>query len=318
MTMSGTILAAAVQAAPVFLDREATIDRACDLVARAAGQGARLVVLPEAFVPGYPDWVWRTPAWRDGELYGRLWDQAVEPGDAATARLGEAASAADAWVAIGVNERDRSSATLYNTLLYFAPDGTLAGTHRKLMPTGGERTVWGTGDGSTLTVVDTGLGRVGGLICWEHYMPLARAAMYAQGVDVLLAPTWDSSDIWIATLRHVAREGRVYVIGTNICMRTSDVGQDVPRAELWGEQDEWIARGNSVIVGPDGEVLAGPLREQEGILHAQLDLGRLRTRRREFDPVGHYARPDIFQLRVDVTARAPVILAARDTVADHD
>jgi len=312
--MPASILVAAVQAAPVFLDREATIDKACTLVGEAAREGASLVVFPEAFVPGYPEWVWRTPAWRDGALYRRLWDQSVSLDDAATGRLGEAAAAAGAWVAVGVNERDGASATLYNTFLYFAPDGSLAGSHRKLMPTGGERTVWGTGDGSSLTVCDAGFARVGGLICWENYMPLARAAMYAQGVEIFLAPTWDASDAWVATLRHIAKEGRVYVIGTNICMRGSDIAQDVPRRdELWGGEDDWLSRGNTSIVGPDGEILAGPLREQEGILYAELDMERLRTQRREFDPVGHYARPDVFRLEVDVTPRSPVKFATPST-----
>ena len=177
----------------------------------------------------------------------------------------------------------------------------------------------GAGDGSTLTVVDTAFGRVGGLLCWEHYMPLARAAMYAQGVDILLAPTWDSSDAWIATLCHVAKEGRVYVVGTNICMRGGDVGPDLPRAtELWDEgPDEWLSRGNTAIVGPDGELLDGPLREQAGILYAELDLAALHTQRRQFDPVGHYARPDVFQLRVDVTPHVPVGLAAAGPKPDE-
>lgn len=305
--MSRTVKVAAVQAAPAFLDREATVDKACALVDEAAREGARLVVLPEAFVPGYPEWVWRTPAWRDGALYQRLWDQAVTITGPAVRKLGEAAAEAQSWVAIGVNERDPRSATLFNTLLYLAPDGSLAGCHRKLMPTGGERTVWGTGDGSTLTVVDTDFGRIGGLICWENYMPLARAAIYAQGVDVYLAPTWDASDAWIATLRHIAKEGRVFVIGTNICMRASDVGDEVPqRAEVWDGPDGWLSRGNTAIVGPDGRVIAGPLREQAAILYADLDLDTLHTHRREFDPMGHYARPDVFRLQVDVTARAPV------------
>jgi nitrilase len=309
--VSTPILVAAVQAAPVFLDREGTIDKVCDLLAQAADQGAGLVVFPEAFVPGYPDWVWRTPAWRDGPLYRRLWEHAIELGDATTRRLGEAAAAAEAWVAIGVNERDTASATLYNTLLYLGPDGSLAGSHRKLVPTGGERTVWGTGDGSTLTVVDAGFARVGGLICWENYMPLARTAMYAQGVEIFLAPTWDNSDTWVATLRHIAREARVYVIGTNTCLQAGDIPQDVPRRDqLWADQDDWLSRGNTAIVGPDGEVLAGPLREQEGILYAELDIEALRTQRREFDPVGHYARPDVFHLQVDATPRVPVTFAA--------
>jgi nitrilase len=182
--MEKTIVAA-VQAAPVFLDRDATVDKACALIAEAAAQGAGLVAFPEAFVPGYPDWVWRTPAWHDGEFAQRLYAGAIEIGSPAAGRLADAAAGSGVYVAIGVNELD--GGTLYNTLLYFAPDGTLVARHRKLMPTGGERTIWGMGDGSTLGVVRTPFGVVGGLICWENYMPLARAAMYAQGVTIYLA-----------------------------------------------------------------------------------------------------------------------------------
>ena len=197
---------AAVQATPVFLDRDATTEKACALAKEAAAGGASLVVFPEAFIPAYPDWVWRLPAWQDGPFMHRLLDQAVAVPGPTTARLGEAARAAGVYLAVGVNEI--AGGTLYNTLLYLGPDGELAGTHRKLMPTGGERTVWGYGDGSTLGVVPTPFGVVGGLICWENYMPLARAAMYAQGVEIYLAPTWDNSDEWVATLQHIAKEGR--------------------------------------------------------------------------------------------------------------
>jgi len=292
------VVVAAVQAAPVFLDREATVERACDLIADAAAAGARLVLLPEAFVPGYPDWVWRLPAWGDRGWYERLYDQAVEIPGPTTDRLGAAARAAGAWVAVGVNERV-SSGTLYNTLLYLNADGEVAGIHRKLMPTGGERTVWGQGDGSTLAVLDTPFGRIGGLTCWENLMPLARAALYQQGVDIYLAPTWDNSDSWISTLRHIAREGRVFVIGTNTCLRGSEIPRSLPgAAEIYGGDDDWLARGNAAIIGPDGSVLAGPLVGEAGVLTAGLDFGALSAARREFDVIGHYARPDVFQLTV--------------------
>lgn len=301
------VTVAAVQATPVFLDREATVDKACALIAEAAARGAGLVVFPEAFVPGYPDWVWRTKPWDDGPWYARLLDQAVTVPSEATERLGEAARLAQAWVAVGVNELDAASRTVYNSLLYLAPDGSVAGCHRKLMPTGGERTVWGTGDGSTLTVLDTPFGRLGGLLCWENYMPLARMAMYAQGVDVYLAPTWDNSDTWVATLRHVAKEGRVFVIGTNSCIRGSDVPSDLPgRDDLYGGDDDWLSRGNTAIIGPDGDLLAGPLTEAEGILYAEIDGAVAQRARRAFDPVGHYARPDVFTLQVDSRPKPPV------------
>jgi len=179
------------------------------------------------------------------------------------------------------------------------------------MPTGGERTVWGTGDGSTLTVVDTAFGRVGGLICWENLMPLARAAIYEQGIDIYLAPTWDNSDAWLSTLRHIAREGRVFVVGTNTCLRGSDVPRSLEgAAELYGGDDDWLSPGNTAIVGPDGVVLAGPITGQPGRLVVTLDLGALIAQRREFDPIGHYARPDVFELRVRTPERdhRPVIL----------
>ena len=299
MTMfDGVVTVAAVQTTPVFLDREATLDVLVGEVERAAAHGAQLVVFPEAIVPGYPDWVWRRPAWSDGDWYDRLFDQAVDVPGPATDRLGEAARQAGVWIAVGVNERVRSG-TLYNTLVYLDPAGQVAGAHRKLLPTGGERTVWGRGDGSSLTVVDAGFARVGGLLCWENLMPLARAAMYERGVDIYLAPTWDNSDAWLSSLRHIAREGRMFVIGTNTCLRGSDIPRSLPgAADLYGGDDDWLSRGNTAVVGPDGDVLAGPLVEEPGMLVARLDLGRLRRARREFDPVGHYARPDVFSLAV--------------------
>jgi nitrilase len=297
---------AAVQATPVFLDREATVDKCAALVKEAAGNGARLMVFPETFVPTYPDWVWRVAAW-DGEsqeLFGKLREQAVEVPSPATKALGAAAKRAKAYVSVGVNELDGS--TLFNTQLMFAPDGSLIGRHRKLMPTGGERLVWGMGDGSTLEVHDTPYGRIGGLICWENYMPLARTAMYAKGVDIWTAPTWDNGDNWVSTLRHIAREGRVYVIGVGTVLRGSDVPQDVPGRELWGGEEDWANDGHSAIVDPDGAILAGPLVGEEGILYAEVDAAHARAERVKFDPVGHYARPDVFQLSVDERAKPSV------------
>jgi len=194
-----------------------------------------------------------------------------------------------------------ASRTIFNALLYIAPDGTIAGCHRKLMPTGGERTLWGNGDGSTLTVLDTPFGRLGGLLCWENSMPLARTAMYAQGIDVYLAPTWDNSDTWIATLRHIAKEGRVFVVGTNSCIRATDIPSGLPgHDDLYEEDDDdWPSRGNTTIVSPYGDIIEGPLIETEGILYAEVDAAIAHRARREFDAVGHYARADVFALHVD-------------------
>ena len=308
-----TVRVAAVQAAPVFLQREATVDKAVGLVEKAAGGGAGLVVFPETFVPTYPDWVWRTRPWDShaSALYARLLDQSVVVPSPATEALGVAAARAGVWLSIGVDERDRHSTTLYNSQLLFDADGALVQCHRKLMPTGAERLVWGMGDGSTLGVVDTPFGLVGTLACWENYMPLARAALYAQGVDIYLAPTWDNDDVWVASMRHIAKEGRVYVVGVNYCLRGSDVPADVPgRDELYGGDDDWLSRGNTVIVGPDGDVLAGPLEGEEGILYADIDVARARAARVQFDPVGHYGRADVLHLSVDARPRRSVSFTA--------
>jgi nitrilase len=298
---------AAVQATPVFLDREATTEKACALVKEAAGQGAQLVVFPETFIPTYPDWVWRLPAWRDGDLVRRLYAESVTIPGPTVDRLADAAREHGAYIAMGVNELD--GGTLYNTLLYFSPDGELVGRHRKLMPTGGERTIWGYGDGSTLDVVRTDFGVVGGLICWENYMPLARAAMYAAGVDIYLAPTWDNSDSWVATLRHIAKEGGCYVVGVAPLLRGSDVPEDL-RGDMYGGDDDWMSRGFSTIVAPGGEVLAGPLLEQEGILYAEIDVADVQAQRRMLDPVGHYSRPDVFTLTVNTRPQRSVVFEA--------
>ena len=313
------VTVAAVQATPVLLDRDATIDRVVALAEEAAAAGARLVAFPEAFVPGYPDWVWRTRPWdhHATALYARLLDQAVVVGSPATTRIADAARRLGIWLSVGVDERDPEGSTVYNTVLHFGPDGSLAGRHRKLVATGGERLVWGTGDGSTLTVVDTEFGRLGGLICWENYMPLARAALYGQGIDVLVAPTWDNSDVWVPTLRHIAKEGRIYVVGITSCIRATDVPAGLPgRDDLYGGADDWLSRGNSVIVGPDGDVLAGPLVGESGVLYAEIDAGRARSARQQFDPVGHYNRSDVLRLTVDTTARASVTFSRTDRAAD--
>jgi nitrilase len=202
------------------------------------------------------------------------------------------------WVALGVTER-LPSGTLNNTVVYINRDGDIAGRHRKLIPTGAERLVWGNGTDHLLTIVDIHGLRVGSLICWENYMPLARAAMYQRGIDVLLAPTWDNSDEWIPTLRHIAKEGQIFVVGVTACMRGSDVPRDLSSAdEIYGGEDDWMSKGNTTIVAPGGEILAGPLTGETGTVVADLDADRIIAGRRMFDPVGHYARPDVFTLNV--------------------
>ena len=310
-----TVKVAAVQAAYVLLNRAACVAKAVDLVGRAAERGCRIVVFPEVFIPGTPIWIDSRPIWDgDEEWFALLADQAVVVPGPVTEELGAAARSAAVYLVIGVQEREPHGSTIYNTVLYLGPDGELLGKHRKLMPTGSERTVWGMGDGSTLPVIDTEHGRLSGLICWENYMPLARFYLYAQGVDIWAAPTLAGGDAWVATMRHIAREGRCYVIGVNPCLRVDQIPADFPnRDQVWRHdqgEDGWVEAGNSVIVGPGGELLAGPARHEETILTADLDLGAVRAARRLFDPVGHYNRPDVFQLSVDTRHRTAVSLQA--------
>ena len=311
-----SVKVAVVQAASVLFDREASIDKACRLAAQA--QGARLILFPEALVPGYPRGLGfgmvvgqRSAAGR--LLWERYRDNAVDVPGPATERLGEAARAAGAYLAIGVIERDAvSGGTLYCTLLYFGPDGRLLGKHRKLKPTGSERLIWGEGDGSTLFATPTPFGTIGGLICWENYMPLARMAMYGKGVSLYLAPTADQRDTWQATLRHIACEGRCFVLASNQYVTRSMYPKDLEASEELDEQPEVMCRGGSAIVSPLGEVLAGPLFDEEGLLTAELDLGDVARSRLDFDVVGHYARPDIFRLEVNERPARSVSTAPED------
>ncbi|MBA2700746.1 MAG: carbon-nitrogen hydrolase family protein [Chloroflexi bacterium] len=315
-----TVRVAAVQATYVLMDREATIDRVAALTADAASRGAQLVVFPEAFIPGTPFWIDTQPIWDgDADWFRLLAENAVAVPGPTTERLAEIAREQRVWLVIGVQERERTGSTIYNTVLYISPDGTLVEKHRKLVPTGSERTVWGMGDGSTLRVVDTPFGRIGGLICWENYMPLARFHLYAQGIDLWLAPTLATGDAWVATMQHLARENRMFVVGVNPVLQVDSIRPDFPHrdrlvpAELIGDNGGWIEAGNSVIVSPGGEILAGPVREREETLIADLDLGSVGAARRLLDPVGHYNRPDVFRLHVDTSARPAVVIESEPT-----
>jgi nitrilase len=309
----GVLRVAAVQASYVLMNRDATIDRVAELTAAAAREGAELVVFPEVYVPGTPIWIDTRPIWDgDEDWFALLADNALVMPSPASDRLAAIAAEHQVWLVVGAEEREPHGSTIYNTVLYFSPGGQLAGRHRKLVPTGSERTVWGMGDGSTLPVLDTGLARIGGLTCWENYMPLARFYLYTRGINVWLAPTLATGDGWITTMRHLARENRMYVIGINPVLHAEQIppgfpGRDhlVPAAYLEAN-GPWLEEGNTVIVGPDGTVLAGPVRQREETLIADLDLRQVAIGRRHLDPAGHYNRPDIFRLRVDTSPRPAV------------
>ncbi|HEY2778501.1 MAG TPA: carbon-nitrogen hydrolase family protein [Gaiellaceae bacterium] len=297
--MDESIRVACVQAEPVVFDREATIDKLAALAREAAANGAQLALFPETFVPVYPSnrWVRELAHGTDGaKLWARLARESVEvPGKSAD-RIASAAREAGIWIAVGVNELERG--TIYNTLLIFGPDGALALRHRKLVPTNHERLVWGLGDGGGLDTVDVGGARAGGLICWENLMPLARFALYERGVEIYLAPTAEDSDGWLASMRHIARESRAFVLSCCCFQRASSYPDDVPLAP----GDDLIGRGGSAIFAPGGELLAGPLWDEEGIVYADLDPGVLYAARQRFDPAGHYHRPDILSLTVTPNA----------------
>jgi nitrilase len=310
MTLSKVAI---IQRAPTYLHRGKTLSAAVESIAEAAASGAQLVVFPEAFVPGYPAWIWRLRPGSDGALSTRihalLLENAVSLKRGDLAPLMDAARAHALTVVCGIDERDDEfgGGTLYNTVLVIGADGEILNRHRKLMPTNPERMVWGFGDGSGLKVVDTPCGRLGTLICWESLMPLARYALYAQGIDIYVAPTYDNGDGWIGTLQHIAREGCCWVVGSGCALRAADFASDFPeRAVLYPDPEEWINAGDSVVVAPGGKIVAGPMRKEIGILYAEIDTARVGVARRSLDVVGHYARPDLFQLRVNTQPQKPV------------
>lgn len=291
-----------VQASPVLFNKKRTVEKMEAWISRAADQNIKLLLFPESFVPGYPAGLGfgtvvgsRTDKGR--EQFRELWENSVDVPGIETDRIGELAKKYEMTIAVGVTERDAVSKTLYCTLLYFGPDGKLMGKHRKLKPTAAERLIWGEGDGTTLSTFDTELGIIGGLICWENYMPLARMAMYRKGVEIYLAPTADARDSWNSSMIHIAREGRCFVIGCNQIIRKSDY-PDHLRSEIAQDHPETLSRGGSVIVSPLGEVLAGPLYNSEGLLTAEYSEDKLVESKMDFDVLGHYSRDDVFTLLV--------------------
>jgi nitrilase len=291
--MREPVTVACAQVEPVPFDRAATIDRIAEVVAEAAAKEARLVLFPEAFIPVYPSnrWVRFLAGGEDSKAaYAKLARSSLELPGPDSDRLGGIAREHGIWLAVGANELDRG--TIYNALLVYGPDGELALHHRKLVPTNHERLVWGPGNGAGLEAVETALGRVGGLICWENFMPLARFALYESGVEIYLAPTAEDSEQWHDSMRHIARESRAFMLSCCVFQRASSYPDDVQLAE----GDELIGRGGSAILAPDGTYLAGPLWDEEGILVAELDPQRLYEERQRFDPAGHYHRPDVLRL----------------------
>ncbi|KOS69332.1 nitrilase [Lysinibacillus contaminans] len=301
-----SVRVAVIQAASIFMDRDATIEKAINLIKQAGEKGAKIVVFPEAFIPAYPRGLSfgtiigsRTDDGRKD--WYRYWENSIPVPGEATELLGDAAREAGVYLVMGVIERDSefSGGTLYCSVLFFGPDGVLLGKHRKLKPTAAERIVWGEGDGSTLPVFDTPYGKIGALICWENYMPLARAAMYAQGVQLYIAPTADTRESWQSTIRHIAMEGRCFVLSCNQYVTKDMYPEDLACYDDIKSSPEVMSDGGSAIVGPLGEYVAGPVWGKEEIIIADLDLKQIAYSQFDFDPVGHYSRPDVFKLFVN-------------------
>jgi len=303
---------AVVQKPPVLLDLAATMHRALESLAEAAGKGSSLVIFPEAYLPGYPAWIWRLRPGGDmglsGEIHARLHQNAVDIEGGGLAPLCEAARKHGVTVVCGMTEVDSrfSGTTLYNTVATIGPDGAILNRHRKLMPTNPERMVWGPGDATGLKVVATPAGRIGALICWESYMPLARYALYAQNIEIYVAPTWDCGEAWLATMRHIAREGGCWVLGLATAIQGQDVPASFPSRDTLFKPDDWLCDGDAVIVEPSGKVQAGPLHREKGILYGEIDPAKAARARRSLDVTGHYARPDIFRLEVKRSPMPPV------------
>ena len=305
---------AVVQAGSVIMDKQGCIEKASKLLIEAGQNGAQLVVFPEAFIPCYPRGmgfgaVVGSRSLEGRKAYQRYWDNAIQVPSADTDALGAAVKEAGVYCVIGVIEKDQdtSEGTVFCTALYFGPDGKLLGKHRKLKPTASERLIWGEGDGSTLKVIETPFGRIGSLICWENYMPLARAAMYAQGVQIYVAPTADSRDTWFATMRHIAIEGRCFVIGCNQYSSKSDYPEDIASSDEFKDLPEEMCRGGSCVENPLGAFVVEPVIGKETIIYADLDLGQVAQGQFDFDVMGHYSRPDVFQLIVNTKKKTNVI-----------
>jgi nitrilase len=306
------------QKPPVLLNLQATIDRALETLNETGDEGAQLVVFPEAYLPGYPTWIWRLRPGGDmalgNKLHAELRKNSVDISAGVLDPICEAAAKRGVVVVMGLNEIDSefSGSTLFNTIVVIGSDGSILNRHRKLMPTNPERMVWGFGDASGLRVVDTPVGRIGCLICWENYMPLSRFALYAQDIDIYVAPTWDCGETWLASMNHIAREGGCWVLSTATALQGLDVPETFPERGKLFKDEEWINSGDAVVVKPFGGVVAGPLHNEKGILYATIDPEAARNSRKALDVAGHYGRPDIFHLEIDRRSLPPLTFVDND------
>jgi nitrilase len=295
---------AAAQLTPVFLNKEKTVEKACKAILEAGEKGAKLIVFPEAFISCYPDWVWSIPPHKSeqlNKLYVELVENAVSIPDNTTDKLSEAAKKANINVVMGMSERnsETSNASLYNTMLFIDENGSILGKHRKLIPTNCERLIWAQGNGSSLTSYTTSVGKIGGLICWENFMPLARNAIFEAGTQIYVAPTWDKGANWLGSMQHIAREGGVFLISCCMTLKIDDLPEDLKK--IYAKGKEWVSTGNSFIINPSGKLISGPLDSKEGILYTNIDLKEIIAAKRRFDVVGHYSRPDVFNFNVNTS-----------------
>jgi len=303
---------AIIQEAPYVLDKKRTIEKAAEIINSVSAQGAELIVFPEAFIPGYPAWIWRLRPGGDWglseELHVRLLKNSIDLSSDDLKPIREAAKAKSVTVVCGINERDseNSQSTIYNSVITIDTEGQIVNHHRKLMPTNPERMVWGFGDGHGLNVIDTPVGRIGSLICWENYMPLARYSLYSQGVQIYIAPTYDSGEAWIGTMRHIAREGKCWVLSCGVALERKDLPKDFPSLdELYPASEEWINPGDSLVVSPNGEIVSGPLSKEKGYIILDIDVEKATESKRALDVAGHYSRPDVFELQVNKARQSP-------------
>jgi len=305
---------AIIQEAPVYLNKEKTIQKVCDLIKQAAGEGAELVIFPETFISGYPAWIWRLRPGGDWDIcetsHEMLMKSAVDIKAGDLNPICDVAKELKVTVVSGINERPLlpSNGTVYNAMVTISHEGKIINLHRKLMPTNPERMTWGFGDATGLKVSDTPVGKIGGVMCWENYMPLSRYALYTQGIEIYIAPTYDSGDDWLGTMQHIAREGRCWVINSGCAIERSDIPDDFPdKDRLYAEDETWINQGDSAVIAPGGEIVAGPLRNEKGIVYYDIDATKSHIAKRALDVAGHYSRPDLFTFEVDTKPQKPTI-----------